>query len=147
MHRTAQSRQTIHALTALAYTTPGRRHAIQTAAENYLSQVERRHLPVGYKLPILNDRINRADAYRMRCGDTFARMLGIACRPSDEYLPDTARAVLDAINAPVDQLTELATASGQPMTVAVLWLATAGHDRLAIAPGTPLPKDRTTLAA
>jgi hypothetical protein len=120
-----QTRQTRHALTALTHTTPGRRRIIQAAADNYLSQIDRRRLPVGYNQPIIDDRANHADAYRMRQGDTFARMLGIACHPADEHLPDTARAVLATIDAPVRELTAAAYASGQPVLVAVLWLATA----------------------
>ncbi|WP_432111386.1 hypothetical protein [Streptomyces sp. YPW6] len=114
------SRQTRHALTALTTLTPGRRHVIQAAAEEYLSQVDRRRLPMGYDLPITLDHSNRADAYRMRRGDTFARMLGISCQPSDADLPNTARAVLAAINAPVDRLTARAATTGQPTAIALL---------------------------
>lgn len=172
MNTTAQAQQISHALNALARTTPGRRRVIQACAEAYLSQVDRRRLPAAYRYPILDDRLNRADAFRMRRGDTLARMLGLAVRPDDPYLPDTARAVLAAIDAPVDRLTAAATASGQPHLIAVLWLATAGrtqttrdtkrtapepevietvpargsllgYDRYAIAPGAPLPDGRT----
>ena len=120
-----QDRQISHALTALARTTPGRRRVIQAAAEKYLAQVERRWLPVGYTHPIDDDRLNRVDAFRMRRGDTLARMLGLACRPDDEHLPDTARAVLAAINAPVDRLMAAATASGFPAAVALVHILTA----------------------
>ncbi|MEV8402602.1 hypothetical protein [Streptomyces niveus] len=119
------SAQTRHALTALASTTPGRRRFIEAAAEEYLSQVDRRRLPVGYHRAIPSDRANRTDAYRMRGGHQFARLLGIACHPTDEHLPGTARAVLAEIAAPIRQLTDAATASGQPTLVATLWLATA----------------------
>ncbi|MEU3976869.1 hypothetical protein [Streptomyces bacillaris] len=119
---TPASRQTAHALTALATLTPGRRRVIQAAAEEYLSQIDRHRLPLGYDLPITLDHSNRADAYRMRRGETFARMLGISCQPSDADLPDTARAVLATINAPVDQLTARATATGQPAAIALLHL-------------------------
>ncbi|MET9051227.1 hypothetical protein ABZW50_08745 [Streptomyces bacillaris] len=108
----------------LAATTPGRRRVIGAAAEEYLSQVDRRRLPMGYDLPIMLDHNNRADAYRMRRGDVFARMLGIACQPTDAQLPDTARAVLAAINAPVDRLVQAAVESGSPELVALLWVAT-----------------------
>ncbi|WP_405611300.1 hypothetical protein OG292_19235 [Streptomyces sp. NBC_01511] len=119
------SRQTRHALTALAAATPSRRRTIADAAEAYLSQVNRRAMPVGYGIPIADDRANRADAYHMRGGDTLTRMLGIGCRPTDATLPGTARAVLAELDAPVQRLTVAATASGQPDLVAVLWLATA----------------------
>lgn len=118
-HRT-DSPQARHALTALATTTPGRRRVIQAAAEEYISQIEYRRLPIGWTVPITNDRCNRVDAYRMHRGHIFARMLGIACQPQDTQLPDTARAVLAAINAPVTQLTARAVASGQPALVALL---------------------------
>lgn len=116
------TRQTSHALTALATLTPGRRHVIQAAAEEYLSQIDRRRLPLGYDQPITDDRINRADAYQMRRGDVFTRMLGIACQPSDAQLPDTARAVLAAIDAPVTELTTRAEATGHPDLIALLHL-------------------------
>jgi hypothetical protein len=122
-HSPAQARQIAHALAALARTTPGRRRFIQAAAEEYLSQVDRRVLPRGYDMPIATEAGNRADAYRMRRGWTVAQMLGIACRPSDRHLPATARAVLAAIDAPVQQLTAAATATGQPLLVAVLHVA------------------------
>ncbi|MFJ1695686.1 hypothetical protein ACIOHC_11130 [Streptomyces sp. NPDC088252] len=120
---TSDQRQTQHALTALAHTTYGRRRLIATCAEEYLAQIDRLRLPVGYSSPITDDRGNRADAYRMRRGDQFARMLGIACHPSDEHLPATARAVLDIVDAPVRQLTAAATATGQPHLVAALHIA------------------------
>ncbi|MFI7315165.1 hypothetical protein [Streptomyces hygroscopicus] len=129
----APARQIRHALTALAHTTPGRRRVIQAAAEDYLAQIDRRRLPVGYNRAILSDHDNRADAYRMRRGQTFARMLGLAVHPADEHLPDTARAALEAIDAPVRQLTAAATASGQPLLVAVAHCA--GAVRAASAPG------------
>jgi len=119
---TPQDRQIRHALNALARTTPGRRRAIQAAAENYLSQINRHRLPVGYNQPIPDDRINRADAYRMRQGSTLTRMLGISCHPTDEHLPATARAVLAAIDAPIRHLANAATTTGEPVTVAVAYL-------------------------
>ncbi|MFE7485486.1 hypothetical protein [Streptomyces sp. NPDC057552] len=109
----------------LTKTTPGRRRYIQAAAEEYLSQIDRRRLPVGYDVPITGDRDNRIDAYRMRRGDVFARMLGISCTASDPQLPDTARAVLAQIDAPVCQLVQAAVESGSPELVALLWVATA----------------------
>ena len=115
----AQARQTRHALTALARTTPGRRRIIQRAAKDYLSQVERRRLPLGCNTPLTNDHGNRADAFRMRRGDLFARMLGLAVHPVDQHLPGTARAVLAALDAPVQQLTSAAAVSGQPLLVAM----------------------------
>ncbi|MFI2084344.1 hypothetical protein ACH43Y_28795 [Streptomyces rubiginosohelvolus] len=117
---TAITRQTRHALIVLATLTPGRRHIIQVAAEGYLSQVDRRRLPVGYTRPITDDRDNRADAYRMLGGDTLTRMLGISCRPDDARLPDTARTVLATVSAPVDRLIARAATTGQPATVALL---------------------------
>ncbi|MBV7671396.1 hypothetical protein STHAL_18260 [Streptomyces halstedii] len=114
------TRQTRHALTALASLTPGRRRVVQAAAEEYLSQIEHRRLPIGYTQPITSDRYNRIDAYHMRRGHIFARMLGIACQPQDADLPDTARAVLAAINAPVAELTARAQTTGHPGLVALL---------------------------
>jgi hypothetical protein len=123
--RTAhQNRQIRHALTALASITPGRRRVIQAAAEDYLAQVDRRRLPVGYQAPIVDDRNNRADAFRMRRGDAFARMLGLAVRPADEHLPNTARAVLAAINEPVDRLTDAAHCTDNPAAVAITYIRT-----------------------
>lgn len=116
---TTQHRQTTHALTALARTTPSRRRAIAAAATTYLSQVDRHRLPVGYAHPIGDDHANRADAYRMRGGAIMARLLGISCHPTDRHLPDTARAVLAAVDAPVQQLMERATTTGQPLLVAI----------------------------
>lgn len=117
---TAQERQARHALTALARTTPGRRRLIATCAEDYLSQVERRRLPVGHDRPIADDRANRADAYRMRRGDVLARLLGLAVHCSDGNLPGAARAVLAAVNTPVDRLVRDAKATGAPGLVALL---------------------------
>ncbi|MCX5158109.1 hypothetical protein OOK39_02185 [Streptomyces sp. NBC_00264] len=116
----ADNRQARHALTALVRTTPGRRRVIQAAAEEYLSQIDRRRLPLGWGQPITDDHFNRADAYEMRRGNAFARMLGISCRPSDPQLPDTARAVLAAIDAAPRRLTDLARTTGQPALVALL---------------------------
>ncbi|MEU0831267.1 hypothetical protein [Streptomyces sp. NPDC005969] len=114
------TRQTRHALEMLATMAPGRRRVVEAAAADYLSQVERRSLPLGYTVQIFDDRANRVDAYGMRRGHVVARMLGIACRPGDENLPDTARAILAAISAPVDRLVEQATATGQPTLLALL---------------------------
>lgn len=124
-----QARQIRHALTALTRTTPGRRRVIQAAAEEYLSQIDRRILPMGYDWHFpanpAGDRRNRGDAFRMRRGNTFARMLGIACQPTDPHLPLTARVILAEIDAPVRRLTAAATASGQPLLVATLHLIAA----------------------
>ncbi|MFE2930638.1 hypothetical protein [Streptomyces sp. NPDC059278] len=120
---TSDQRQTQHALTALAHTTPGRRRLIATCAEEYLAQVDHKRLPVGYQRAILNDRSNRADAYRMRRGEQLAQMLGISCRPSDPQLPDTARAVIGAVDTPVRKLTATAVATGQPHLIAALYIA------------------------
>lgn len=117
---TPAARQTRHALTALATASTDRRRRIAQYAETYLSQVDRRVLPVAYSRPIADDRANRADAYRMRGGDQFARMLGISCHPADPNLPDTARAVLAEIEAPVDRLVHTALATGAPGAVALL---------------------------
>ncbi|WP_405699115.1 hypothetical protein OG209_05335 [Streptomyces sp. NBC_01383] len=117
--------QTRHALAMLATTAPGRRRVIQAAAEEYLSQIERRRLPLGWNIPITDDRYNRVDAYRMRRGEVFARMLGISCQPSDAQLPDTARAVLAAIDATPQHLADLAQVTGQPALVALLHLVGA----------------------
>ncbi|MFF0629816.1 hypothetical protein [Streptomyces sp. NPDC004296] len=115
----AQDRQILHALTALSRTTPGRRRLVRDCAEQYLSQVDRQRLPVGYDQPISTDWANRADAHRMRHGDQFARMLGISCRPGDRHLPATARAVIAAVDAPVEQLVDIAQRTGDPAGVAV----------------------------
>ncbi|MCX4799628.1 hypothetical protein OG497_37875 [Streptomyces sp. NBC_01242] len=112
--------QTRHALTMVPTLTPGRRRVVQAAAAEYLSQVERRRLPLGWGQPITDDHSNRADAYHMRRGHVFALMLGISCRSSDAQLPDTARAVLAAIEAPVMKLTARAEATGQPAAIALL---------------------------
>ncbi|WP_331759889.1 hypothetical protein OG422_31125 (plasmid) [Streptomyces sp. NBC_01525] len=116
------ARQARHALTALARTTPGRRRLIRDCAETYLSQVERRALPVGYDQPITSDVANRVDAYRMRGGSQFARMLGVSCRPANEDLPATARAVIAALDAPVDALTAVAIRTQDPAGTAVAWI-------------------------
>lgn len=118
--RTPATRQTRHALTALAALTPGRRRVVQATAEEYLSQIEHRSLPIGWNRPITGDRYNRVDAYRHRRGHIFARMLGIACQPQDPHLPDTARAVLAAIDAPVAELVARAQTTGHPGLVALL---------------------------
>ncbi|WP_406004405.1 hypothetical protein [Streptomyces sp. NBC_00987] len=114
------TRQAQHALKMLATVTPGRRRVIEAAATEYLSQIDRRRLPLGWNQPITDDRYNRVDAYRMRRGHVLARMLGISCRPSDPQLPDTARAVLAAIDAAPRRLTDLARTTGQPALVALL---------------------------
>ncbi|MFE2019864.1 hypothetical protein ACFW9O_17695 [Streptomyces sp. NPDC059499] len=124
----ALTRQTSHALAMLATTATGRRHVIRAAADEYLSQVDRHRLPVGYSQPIVDDRSNRGDAYEMRRGDVFARMLGIACQPSDAQLPDTARAVLAAIDAPVTALITRAETTGQPLIVALLHILATDSD-------------------
>ncbi|MFH8752962.1 hypothetical protein ACH4GK_17795 [Streptomyces rimosus] len=118
----SQSRQMRHALTALAKVSPGQRRRIREAAEEYLSQVEYRRLPAGYKRPLIDERVNRADAFKLRRGNLLARLLGISCRPDDEDLPDTARAVIAACEAPVTALTEAAQSSGDPVGVAVAYV-------------------------
>jgi hypothetical protein len=122
-----QTRQIRHALTALTHITPGRRLVIESAARNYLDQIDRRRLPVGYSVPIHDDRRNRIDAFTMGGGHTLARMLGIAATPSTPDLPATARAILYAIDTPVRLLTEAATRTGQPLLIAVLWMSMAGY--------------------
>ncbi|MFJ9799895.1 hypothetical protein [Streptomyces sp. NPDC101145] len=113
------NRKVRHALTAFARTSSARRRLIAVCAADYLSQVDRERLPRGYDQPIADDRRNRADAYRMRRGDTLARLLGLAVRPDDADLPDVARAVLAAAEAPVRRLTALAATTGQPLFVAI----------------------------
>lgn len=117
---TSGSRQARHALTAVARTSVGRRRLIAACARDYLSQVDRDRLPRGYDRPIADDRRNRADAFRMRRGNTLARLLGLAVRPDDADLPDTARAVLAELEKPVVRLAEVAAATGQPAVVAFL---------------------------
>ncbi|MEU4947704.1 hypothetical protein [Streptomyces lavendulae] len=115
-------RQLDHALTALARTTPGRRRYIAAAAAQYLAQVDHQILPVGYDTPIYGDWANRGDAYEMRGGATVAAMLGLAVRPTDEHFPSTARAIITAVDAPVDRLVEAARTTGAPAAVALLHL-------------------------
>ncbi|MFG2400743.1 hypothetical protein [Streptomyces lydicus] len=124
--RTAdQNRQIRHALTALAATTPGRRARIRRYAEDYLSQIDRRRLPLGCCQPITCDRSNRIDAFRMRGGEQLARILGLAVHSSDPHLPDTARAVITTLDGPtVAQLADAAHRTGQPGAVATLYVLT-----------------------
>ncbi|MFD9569968.1 hypothetical protein ACFWBI_09000 [Streptomyces sp. NPDC059982] len=119
---TPARRQLDHALTALARTTPGRRRYIRAAAANYLAQVDHRILPVGYDRPIYGDWANRADAYEMRGGRTVAAMLGLAVRPTDADFPTIARAIVTAVDAPVDHLVQAARTSGAPAAIALLHL-------------------------
>lgn len=121
MNTTAQ-RQITHALTALARATPGRRRYIAEAATEYLNQVDGRILPLGYDQPFSPAcaAANRSDAFRMRRGDTAAAMLGLAVRPNDPNLPATLRAVIDAVNAPVDYLVQAAHTTGAPAAVALV---------------------------
>ncbi|MFF0629814.1 hypothetical protein [Streptomyces sp. NPDC004296] len=121
----APSRQTRHALTALARTTPARRRLIRTCAEEYLSQIDRHRLPMGYGQPMLYDPANRSDAYRMRRGAQLAGMLGISCRPDDKDLPETARAVVAAVDATVHELTAVAHCIGDPVGIAVAYVVAA----------------------
>lgn len=117
-----QARQLQHALTALAATAPGRRRYIATEAERYLAQVERRQRPYGYRRDIRLDTMNRADAFEMRGGATVAAMLGLSVRPSDPHFPATARAIITAVGAPVDQLIDTARTTGAPAAVALVHL-------------------------
>lgn len=121
-----QARQVRHALAALSRASVGRQRLVRRAASDYLSQIDRVKLPLGCDRPIWDDDRNRSDAFRMRRGDLLAKLLGIACRPSDRHLPGTARAVLAELDAPVRQLTEKARATGQPHLVAVLHLLAGG---------------------
>lgn len=118
----AQRRQLDHALTALAATTPGRRRYIAEAAAEYLDQIDGRRLPVGYNRPFTTGWINRGDAYRMRRGCTVAAMLGLAIQADDRHFPTTARAIITAVNAPVDRLVEVAYATDAPAAVALAHL-------------------------
>ncbi|MFD3717253.1 hypothetical protein [Streptomyces sp. NPDC058674] len=120
--RNQARRQLDHALTALAATTPGRRRYIAAEAERYLAQVERRRRPYGYRRDYRDDMINRRDAFEMRGGATVAAMLGLAVRPSDPQFPSTARAIITAVGAPVDQLIETARTTGAPAAVALVHL-------------------------
>lgn len=119
---TPARRQLDHALTTLATASPGRRRYIAEAAEQYLAQVERRRRPYGYRRDYRNDTMNRRDAFEMRGGATIAAMLGLAVRPSDPQFPATARAIVTAVNAPVDRLVETAHTTGAPAAVALLHL-------------------------
>jgi hypothetical protein len=118
--RTQARRQLDHALTALAATTPGRRRYIAAQAERYLAQVERRRRPAGYRRDYRSDVMNRRDAFEIRGGATVAAMLGLSVRPSDAQFPRTARAIINAVNAPVDRLTEAAHTTGAPAAVALI---------------------------
>ncbi|MFE3123692.1 hypothetical protein ACFXHD_09755 [Streptomyces hydrogenans] len=113
-----------HALGRLNAASTDRRRLIEAAATEYLSQVHRHRLPAGYSQPIADDRQNRADAFHMRRGDQLAQLLGLAARPDDPHLPVVAQAVLTELDAPVRQLTEYATLTGQPEAVALLHLTT-----------------------
>ncbi|MEV6569950.1 hypothetical protein [Streptomyces sp. NPDC051577] len=113
-------RQLDHALTALAATTPGRRRYIAAQAERYLAQVERRQRPAGYRRDYHNDVMNRRDAFEIRGGATVAVMLGLSIRPSDPQFPGIARAIVTAVNAPVDQLVEAAHTTGAPAAIALV---------------------------
>lgn len=117
---TQARRQLDHALTALARTTPGRRRYIAAQAERYLAQVERRRRPAGYRRDYRDDMMNRRDAFEIRGGATVAAMLGLSVRPSDAQFPATARAIITAVNAPVDRLTEAAHITGAPAAVALI---------------------------
>ncbi|MFD8577172.1 hypothetical protein ACFV1H_17800 [Streptomyces virginiae] len=121
---TPARRQLDHALTALAATTPGRRRYIAEAATEYLDQIDGRRLPLGYDRPFppALAAANRADAFRMRRGCTVAAMLGLAVQPSDPHFPTTLRAIVTAVDAPVDRLVETAHTTGAPATVALLHL-------------------------
>ncbi|MEU7156034.1 hypothetical protein AB0A98_06255 [Streptomyces chrestomyceticus] len=119
---TDQTRQTRHALTVLAHTSTGRQRLIRACAEDYLSQVDRQCLPIGCNLPIRSNRANRADAFRYRRGDLLARLLGLAVRPDDEHLPDTARAVIAAYDEPVTALTDAAHLNGDPVGITVAYV-------------------------
>ncbi|MBT2449464.1 hypothetical protein J7F03_20705 [Streptomyces sp. ISL-43] len=118
---TPARRQLNHALTALAATTPGRRRYIAEAAQEYLDQIDGRRLPLGYDrpFPAWDGARNRSDAYRMRRGCTVAAMLGLAIQSHDEHFPTTARAIITAVNAPIDRLVEAAHTTGAPAAVAL----------------------------
>ncbi|MER5482941.1 hypothetical protein ABT024_06955 [Streptomyces sp. NPDC002812] len=118
----AQRRQLDHVLAALATASPGRRRYIAEAAQEYLDQIDGRRLPVWSSRPILDDHCNRGDAFRMRRGCTVAAMLGLAVRPTDPNLPATARAIIDVVNTPVDQLVQAAHNTGAPAVVALVHL-------------------------
>ncbi|MFG2617789.1 hypothetical protein ACGFXC_09170 [Streptomyces sp. NPDC048507] len=121
-------RQLDHALTALAATTPGRRRYIAEAGAEYLDQIDGRRLPLGYDrpFPAWDGARNRSDAYRMRRGCTVAAMLGLSVRPHDEYFPATVRAIITAVDAPVDRLVTAARTTGAPAAVALLHLLAGG---------------------
>ncbi|MFE2555998.1 hypothetical protein ACFXGT_08170 [Streptomyces sp. NPDC059352] len=124
---TAAELQTKHALTVLAAATPGRRRHIAAAAEDYLGQIDRRRLPIGFKRAILDDGLNRIDAYHLRHGHEFAKALGLGGGENNPGLGEVARAVLAAIDAPIQRLTACATQTGQPILVAVLHVAAGVH--------------------
>ncbi|MFD9047803.1 hypothetical protein [Streptomyces zaomyceticus] len=114
--------QTRRALDNLAYATPEERTRLRAAAEEYLSQVDRRCLPLGYNRPIPNDGDNRSDAFHMRRGDTIAHLLHLHVSADDAELPHTARAVLHELDASVRELITLASITGQPSLIAVAHL-------------------------
>ncbi|MEU0990465.1 hypothetical protein [Streptomyces sp. NPDC005953] len=111
-----------HAVTAYTRTTPGRQAVVLRHAEGYLAQVDRRTLPVGYDMPILDDSANAADAWRMRRGTLLARLLGLSVRSTDCAFPAAVRAVVAHADAPVHRLMVRASRTGQPAAVALVHL-------------------------
>ncbi|MCX5587569.1 hypothetical protein [Streptomyces erythrochromogenes] len=121
---TPARRQLDHALTALARMSPGLRRYTAEAAQEYLDQIDGRRLPMGYDRPFGPglEAANRADAFRMRRGNTVAAMLGLAVQPADKHFPTTLRAIVTAVDAPVDRLVETARTTGAPAAVALVHL-------------------------
>lgn len=121
---TPARRQLDHALTALARMSPGLRRYTAEAAQEYIDQIDGRRLPMGYDRPFHASAAarNRADAFRMRRGNTVAAMLGLAVRPSDPNFPTTLRAIITAVDAPVTTLVEAARTTGAPAAVALVHL-------------------------
>jgi hypothetical protein len=121
---TPARRQLDHALTALAHMSPGLRRYTAEAAREYLDQIDGRRLPLGYDrpFPTWDGARNRADAYRMRRGNTVAAMLGLAVQPWDPNFPTTLRAIVTAVDAPVDRLMQAAHTTGAPAAVALVHL-------------------------
>ncbi|MFF8412857.1 hypothetical protein [Streptomyces omiyaensis] len=111
---TTTDRHVRHALDRLKAARATRRRLIEAAAIEYLSQVHRHRLPVGYSQPIGDDRQNRADAFHMRRGDLLAQLLGLSTSPDSPHLPVVAQAVLTELDATARQLVEYAALAKTP---------------------------------
>ncbi|MEU5976294.1 hypothetical protein [Streptomyces sp. NPDC047315] len=90
----------------------------------YLEQVDGRRRPLGYDHGrTLAGPVALIDAYRMR-GAELVSLLGLQLGADDApfVLPEVARAIVAAAEAPVEALTARATVTGQPAAIALLHL-------------------------